>query len=176
MALQELDEYDDDYVFLSDVETEQEPPSISATLSPAVHKGKQPLTTSSRPFSSYSQSAPAAAASSSTLPGSLPQEQLPQQLLHQQQPNSKRSSRVSNTSSVVTNGLAGRGEDGAEELESEPEEIEYGYDTDILLIMPSMLRNYSHHATNYHPELWRSPIPGSYPPPQSSARLRQEGT
>ncbi|KAF9408160.1 hypothetical protein BGZ76_005921, partial [Entomortierella beljakovae] len=41
------------------------------------------------------------------------------------------------------------------------EEIEYGYDNDTLLIMPAMLRDYSHHATNYHPELWKAPIPSS---------------
>ncbi|KAI1314964.1 hypothetical protein EDD11_001448 [Mortierella claussenii] len=54
------------------------------------------------------------------------------------------------------------------------EEIEYGYDNDTLLIMPAMLRNYSHHATNYHPELWRSPIPGRYSPQPSRARCRQQ--
>lgn len=67
-----------------------------------------------------------------------------------------------------------------DELEdSDGEEIEYGYETDLLVIMPAMLRNYSHHATNYHPELWR-PAPGSgsgrYSPHASSARCRQEGT
>jgi hypothetical protein len=42
--------------------------------------------------------------------------------------------------------------------------------------MPAMLRNYSHHATNYHPELWRgSPGSGRYSPQASSARCRQEG-
>lgn len=65
-----------------------------------------------------------------------------------------------------------------DELEdSDGEEIEYGYETDLLVIMPAMLRNYSHHATNYHPELWR-PAPGSgsgrYSPHASSARCRQE--
>lgn len=63
--------------------------------------------------------------------------------------------------------------------DSDGEEIEYGYETDLLVIMPAMLRNYSHHATNYHPELWR-PAPGSasgrYSPQASLARCRQEGT
>ncbi|KAF9921390.1 hypothetical protein FBU30_008610 [Linnemannia zychae] len=60
--------------------------------------------------------------------------------------------------------------------ESDGEEIEYGYETDLLVIMPAMLKDYSHHATNYHPELWR-PSPGSGAGSQhaSSARCRQEG-
>ncbi|KAG9062010.1 hypothetical protein KI688_006730 [Linnemannia hyalina] len=60
---------------------------------------------------------------------------------------------------------------------SDGEEIEYGYETDLLVIMPAMLRNYSHHATNYHPELWR-PAPGSgsgrNSTQTSSVRCRQE--
>lgn len=67
-------------------------------------------------------------------------------------------------------------EEGGED--SDIEEIEYGYETDMLLIMPSMLRDYSHHATNYHPELWHAPIPGSRDAPShpTVARCRQEGS
>ncbi|KAF9999706.1 hypothetical protein BGZ79_006691 [Entomortierella chlamydospora] len=65
-------------------------------------------------------------------------------------------------------------EEGDSDLD-DIEEIEYGYDNDTLLIMPAMLRDYSHHATNYHPELWRAPIPGSFPPETLQARCRQEG-
>ena len=154
MALQELDERDDDYVFLSDVESEQEPHSIGAALG-SNSAGKQAFTRS-RPTSSHS------ASGSSSNQGSSQREQ--DQSRRDSQPGSKRSSRVE----------APR-EGDTKDLDSDPEEIEYGYDTDILLIMPSMLRNYSHHATNYHPELWKAPIPGSYSPPRSLARLRQEG-
>ncbi|GJJ67863.1 hypothetical protein EMPS_00209 [Entomortierella parvispora] len=153
MALQELDERDDDYVFLSDIESEQEPHSFGAALG-SHNTGKHPLSRS-RPISSHSAAGPSSDQRRSQ------NEQDPSR--EGSQSSSKRSSRIEPP----------RAED-ADELDSDPEEIEYGYDTDMLLIMPSMLRDYSHHATNYHPELWKAPIPGSYSPPRSSARLRQE--
>lgn len=155
MALQELDERDDDYVFLSDIESEHETPSIGAAL--GSHSTGKLASTRSRPTSSIS------ASGSSSSQGPSQREQDSSQ--RDSQSISKRSSRV-----------GAQREEDAEDLDSDPEEIVYGYDTDILLIMPSMLRNYSHHATNYHPELWKAPIPGSYSPPRSLARLRQEGT
>jgi len=122
MALQELDGYEDDYVFLSDIENEDYAPRIESTKAASIHS-----TTS-----------------------------LGQQ---QQHPRPARSA-----------GLEAD-DDEASDLD-DIEEIEYGYDNDTLLIMPAMLRNYSHHATNYHPELWRAPNSDGQ---SSSARCRQEG-
>ncbi|KAG0235056.1 hypothetical protein BGW42_005849 [Actinomortierella wolfii] len=65
------------------------------------------------------------------------------------------------------------GEDSDKDIE-EPEEIQYEFDNDTLLIMPGMLRDYSHHATNYHPELWQAPIPGSLETRKTAAKLRAE--
>ncbi|KAF9167078.1 hypothetical protein DFQ26_005960 [Actinomortierella ambigua] len=56
----------------------------------------------------------------------------------------------------------------------EPEEIQYEFDNDMLLIMPGMLRDYSHHATNYHPELWHTSIPGDYETQKTAARMRAQ--
>ncbi|KAF9972910.1 hypothetical protein BGZ73_003882 [Actinomortierella ambigua] len=56
----------------------------------------------------------------------------------------------------------------------EPEEIQYEFDNDTLLIMPSMLRDYSHHATNYHPELWQTSTPGDYDTQKTAARMRAQ--
>ncbi|KAG0333939.1 hypothetical protein BG004_000633 [Podila humilis] len=61
------------------------------------------------------------------------------------------------------------------DLDLEEIEYDYGPDNDTLLIMPAMLKDYSHHATNYHPELWTAAIPGSYQAQPSLARVRQEG-
>ncbi|KAG0045429.1 hypothetical protein BGZ83_009356 [Gryganskiella cystojenkinii] len=183
MALQELDGYDDDYVFLSDIENEPELNSINAVLQSPYNR-KQPIvnnttstttvapaSASSRPTSGHHVSLNATASTSGSGSGTGYQTLLHLQQQQQQhaQPNSKRSSRISTTVGTLST-EQGRDDD----LDSDPEEIEYGYDTDILLIMPSMLRDYSHHATNYHPELWKAPIPGSYSPPTSAARLRQE--
>ncbi|KAF9352792.1 hypothetical protein BGX26_009441 [Mortierella sp. AD094] len=147
MAMQELDEYEDDYVILSDIEPDAElnfntrrvsfAPSLNTSDNGSI---KSKLST----------------ASISTSSSSHQQEQ-------RQTPQGSES--------------GGRGVVGDEEGDSDLgdiEEIEYGYDNDTLLIMPAMLRDYSHHATNYHPELWRAPIPGSISPQTSLARYRQE--
>ncbi|CAO3565231.1 unnamed protein product [Mortierella alpina] len=121
MALQELDGYEDDYVFLSDIETEDDAPRIESTKAASIH--------------------------STTSLGQQQQRLRPAQ----------------------SAGLEAD-DDEASDLD-DIEEIEYGYDNDTLLIMPAMLRNYSHHATNYHPELWRAPNSDGQ---SSSARCRQE--
>lgn len=91
--------------------------------------------------------------------------------------NHSRSDNTINESTTSSQQHSAREHDeGGEDSELDDiEEIEYGYDNDTLLIMPSMLRDYSHHATNYHPELWRAPIPGSYSPHPTAVRCRQEG-
>ncbi|KAI7823041.1 hypothetical protein BC939DRAFT_452607 [Gamsiella multidivaricata] len=130
MALYELEESEDDYVFLSDVECDTD--YAANSLRP-------------RRSQDYSK----ALASSS------------QQ--HQSQGHSSQHYGTLHKSQ----------EEEDSDLE-DIETIEYGYENDTLLIMPAMLRDYSHHATNYHPELWRSPIPGSYTSQPSLARCRQE--
>ncbi|KAG9327159.1 hypothetical protein KVV02_000875 [Mortierella alpina] len=120
MALQELDGYEDDYVFLSDIENEDYAPRIESTKATSIH---------------------------STTSASQGQ--------HHQHPRSAQEA---------------DDEDEVSDLD-DIEEIEYGYDNDTLLIMPAMLRDYSHHATNYHPELWRAPNPEGQ---SSLARCRQE--
>ncbi|KAG0369136.1 hypothetical protein BGZ54_000250 [Gamsiella multidivaricata] len=128
MALYELEESEDDYVFLSDVECDTD--YAANSLRP-------------RRSQDYSK----ALASSS------------QQ--HQSQGHSSQHYGTLHKSQ----------EEEDSDLE-DIETIEYGYENDTLLIMPAMLRDYSHHATNYHPELWRSPIPGSYTSQPSLARYR----
>lgn len=86
-----------------------------------------------------------------------------------------RSENVTNESATSSQQRGAEEHDEGEDSD-DMEELEYGYETDTLLIMPSMLRDYSHHATNYHPELWRAPIPGSYSTHPTAARCRQEGT
>ncbi|KAF9290740.1 hypothetical protein BGZ68_006137 [Mortierella alpina] len=121
MALQELDGYEDDYVFLSDIENEDYAPRIESIKTAPID-------------SSASQR---------------------QRQRHRQPTRST--------------GLEAD-DDEVSDLD-DVEEIEYGYDNDTLLIMPAMLRDYSHHATNYHPELWRGPNPDGR---SSLARCRQE--
>ncbi|KAG0201786.1 hypothetical protein BGX28_005472 [Mortierella sp. GBA30] len=149
MALQELDEYEDDYVFLSDVEDEAEiAPSITFTR-----------TVPGGPTKGNDNHGPDTMDLRKVAPSSTslqPQQQQQQQQAHP---------RARSTQTMD--------EDEESDLE-DIEEIEYGYDNDTLLIMPAMLRDYSHHATNYHPELWRSPIPGSYSPQPSLVQCRQE--
>ncbi|KAF9574716.1 hypothetical protein EC968_005721 [Mortierella alpina] len=122
MALQELDGYEDDYVFLSDIDNEDFAPRIEPTKAASIH--------------------------STTSQGQRQQHPQPAQSVGLEADN-----------------------DELSDLE-DIEEIEYGYDNDTLLIMPAMLRDYSHHATNYHPELWRA---NSSDGPSSLARCRQEG-
>ncbi|KAG0324835.1 hypothetical protein BGZ99_001399 [Dissophora globulifera] len=145
MALQDIDSYDDDYVILSHVDAET---GGSAT---------NPQTTTPPRNSS------------------LPQQKQPQD-----------SRRFSNSNNGTGSGSGSSGSDSNRTTPATQDEdtqdsdfddiveIEYGYDNDTLLIMPAMLRDYSHHATNYHPELWRSPLPGQYSPQPSPARCRQE--
>ncbi|KAF9967901.1 hypothetical protein BGZ70_007766 [Mortierella alpina] len=123
MALQELDGYEDDYVFLPDIENDDYAPRIESTKATSIHS-----TTS---------------------------------LGQQQQQQHLRSAQPA--------GLEAD-DDEASDLD-DIEEIEYGYDNDTLLIMPAMLRDYSHHATNYHPELWRAPNSDGQ---SSLARCRHE--
>ncbi|KAF9170323.1 hypothetical protein BGX21_002299 [Mortierella sp. AD011] len=139
MALQEPEEFEDDYVILSDIESDTElnfnKPRVSfatTTLN----------STDNKSLKSKHSTASISTASSS----------------HLQTP--------------PHDSLSGD-EEGDSDLD-DIEEIEYGYDNDTLLIMPAMLRDYSHHATNYHPELWQAPIPGSFPPETLQARCRQE--
>ncbi|KAF8980415.1 hypothetical protein BGZ46_004239 [Entomortierella lignicola] len=144
MALQEPEEYEDDYVILSDIEPDTEDISGRARVSFASSLKtsdnisiKSRLGTSSTPNSS------------------------------QQERQERRQSSLSSGSESVRDTGFGENDSDLDDIE----EIEYGYDNDTLLIMPAMLRDYSHHATNYHPELWRAPIPGSQ---ASLARCRQE--
>lgn len=138
MALQDYDDYkddsEDDYVILSDIESDLPGTSHSSTFQ------KQHYTPGSFTTTGASSSA---------------------------------STRNNTTSSLQPPEQS----DTDSDLDLDIEEIEYDYgpDNDTLLIMPAMLRDYSHHATNYHPELWRSPIPGSYQAQPSLARCRQEG-
>ncbi|KAF9182624.1 hypothetical protein BGZ51_004538 [Haplosporangium sp. Z 767] len=133
MALHESDDFDDDYVILSDIESDLPEYTINI-LSRTNDISLKPTT---------------------KLSATSPQHQQ-----HQQQQS----------------GPEDDDEDEDDEDEDDIEEIEYGYDNDTLIVMPGMLRDYSHHATNYHPELWRSSIPGSYSPQPSIARCRQEGS
>lgn len=134
MALQDYGDYEDDYVILSDIESDLPGTSHSPTFQ------KQPYTPGS--FTTTGASSSSATTRNNTTSSLQPPEQ-------------------SDTDSDL-------------DLDIEEIEYDYGPDNDTLLIMPAMLRDYSHHATNYHPELWRSPIPGSYQAP-SLARCRQEG-
>ncbi|KAG0084548.1 hypothetical protein BGZ93_001189, partial [Podila epicladia] len=134
MALQDYGDYEDDYVILSDIESDLLGASHSSTFL-------------KRHYASGSYNTPGAPSSSS-----------------------------SNRTNTITATLQPPEQsDTDSDIDLDIEEIEYDYgpDNDTLLIMPAMLRDYSHHATNYHPELWRSPIPGSYQAP-SMARCRQE--
>ncbi|KAF9111405.1 hypothetical protein BGX27_004981 [Mortierella sp. AM989] len=139
MALQELNQYEEDYVILSDVE-----PDADFTFDTSRVSFASRLTSDNRSLKSQH---------SSTSTSNSSQKQQGQ------------------------GGETGNNEENSSEENSDLddiEEIEYGYDNDTLLIMPAMLRDYSHHATNYHPELWRAPIPGNHPPQTSLARCRQE--
>lgn len=134
MALQDYGDYEDDYVILSDIESDLPGASCSSTFQKHY-------------YTPGSYNTPeASSSSSSTKANTTTTLQRPEQ---------------SDTDSDL-------------DLDIEEIEYDYGPDNDTLLIMPAMLRDYSHHATNYHPELWRSPIPGSYQSP-SMARCRQEG-
>ncbi|KAF9334149.1 hypothetical protein BG006_002654 [Podila minutissima] len=133
MALQDYGDYEDDYVILSDIESDLPGASHSSTFQ-------------KHHYTPSSYNTPGTASSSR------------------------------NTTNTITAALQPPEQsDTDSDLDLDIEEIEYDYgpDNDTLLIMPAMLRDYSHHATNYHPELWRSPIPGSYQAP-SMARCRQE--
>lgn len=95
-----------------------------------------------------------------------------------QRNNSSHSSKYKGKAPISNSGSSNTGsnDEADEDEDSEPEEIEYGYDNDTLLIMPAMLKDYSHHATNYHPELWKAPIPGTTSLSQAALeRCRHEG-
>ncbi|KAG0251586.1 hypothetical protein BG011_007508 [Mortierella polycephala] len=139
MALHESDDFDDDYVILSDIESDL-PEYPSSILS-----------------RTNNISLTAAAKLSVTSPQHQHQ--------HQQQQSGPEDEDDDDDDDE---------DDDRDVDEDDIEEIEYGYDNDTLIVMPGMLRNYSHHATNYHPELWQSPIPGRYSPQPSKARCRQE--
>ncbi|KAF9537286.1 hypothetical protein EC957_008510 [Mortierella hygrophila] len=174
--MQQVDEYEEDYdyVFLSDFEND-------ASSSPEVRDG-----------SGAKGKSRVSIGSSHTIhsPQKQPQGSETSFQHRQRTPESQRSESESdqdddfdnnNDDSLTVKSLGLRSEEqvgNRDELDgSDGEEIEYGYETDLLVIMPAMLRNYSHHATNYHPELWRpAPGPGSgrNSTQASSVRCRQE--
>ncbi|KAG0204623.1 hypothetical protein BGX33_008384 [Mortierella sp. NVP41] len=163
--MQQVDDFEDDYdyVFLSDIENDPSSTdsSVRETTEAGVRgtaKGKKGVSIGSSHTINTTSNRQAQGSS-----GTVAFQQ------RQRTPESQRSESESDQDDGA--------QDQQDELdESDGEEIEYGYETDLLVIMPAMLRNYSHHATNYHPELWR-PSPsssGRYSPQQSSARCRQE--
>ncbi|KAF9149251.1 hypothetical protein BG015_008954, partial [Linnemannia schmuckeri] len=176
--MQQVDEYEEDYdyVFLSDFENDPScPPGARNGSSDDGTKGKKQVSIGS----SHTIRNPQGQGSGASFQQRqrTPESQRSQSDSEQDDDNDDNN----NDDGVSANSRSRRNEDQGgnhDELDgSDGEEIEYGYDTDLLVIMPSMLRNYSHHATNYHPELWR-PSPGSgpgrYSPQTSSARCRQE--
>ncbi|KAG0375014.1 hypothetical protein BGX24_009654 [Mortierella sp. AD032] len=170
--MQQTEEYEEDYdyVFLSDFENEaaaaSEYPVVrnsnSAKAKKRVSIGSSSHTISSRLGSGQEQGSGASFQQRQRTPESQRSES---ESDHDDDDDDRRSQSKGQDDSHNDDELDG----------SDGEEIEYGYETDLLVIMPAMLRNYSHHATNYHPELWR-PAPGSerYSPQASSARYRQE--
>ncbi|KAF8932733.1 hypothetical protein BGZ47_011205 [Haplosporangium gracile] len=176
--MQQADEYEEDYdyVFLSDFENDAScPPGVWNGSSGDGTKGKKRVSIGS----SHTIHNPQGQQSGASFQQRqrTPESQRSQSDSEQDDDNDDNN----NDDGVSINSRSRHSEDQGgnhDELDgSDGEEIEYGYDTDLLVIMPSMLRNYSHHATNYHPELWR-PSPGSgpeqYSPQTSSARCRQE--
>ncbi|KAF9125153.1 hypothetical protein BGW39_007622 [Mortierella sp. 14UC] len=178
--MQQVDEYEEDYdyVFLSDFENDAATsPELSVVRNGNSAKGKKRVSIGSSSHTINSR-----------LGNGTGQDQGSKASFQQRQrtPESQRSESESdlddddfNESDRRNNSASKDQEDNHnnnDELDgSDGEEIEYGYETDLLVIMPAMLRNYSHHATNYHPELWRpSPGSGGYTPQASSARCRQE--
>ncbi|KAF9900117.1 hypothetical protein EC991_007908 [Linnemannia zychae] len=174
--MQQVDEYEEDYdyVFLSDFENDAASSDFSVVRNSNNAKGKKRVGGSNHTIGSR-------------LGNGTGQEQGASFQQRQRTPESQRSESESELENDDFNdsdrrsisASKGKGQDNnqhnSDDLDdSDGEEIEYGYETDLLVIMPAMLRNYSHHATNYHPELWR-PSPGSGHAPQAStARCRQE--
>ncbi|KAG0287895.1 hypothetical protein BGZ96_008259 [Linnemannia gamsii] len=169
--MQQVDEYEEDYdyVFLSDFENDASCAESTGVVrngsSGASAKGKKQVSTGGSHTVHNSIHVQTQGLAQGSGASSFQQ--------RQRTPESQRSdpesdqddyendgvsvSRRCHRSSKATQG----GEEHHDELDgSDGEEIEYEYETDLLVIMPAMLRNYSHHATNYHPELWHG-SPGS---------------